>query len=71
MQVINQLIRGYKPKRPLKPLVNLGVWELMERCWKTDPNERPSMALVLSRMEAFYTERRDYMLPEDMLGCAL
>jgi hypothetical protein len=71
MQVINQLMQGYKPKRPLKPTLNSGIWELMERCWKTEVTERPSMALVLSRMEKFYAERTNSMLPEDKLAYAV
>ena len=70
IQVINQLIQGYKPIRPLKPTLNPGVWDLMERCWNTDIAERPSMSLVLSRMEKFYSERRKLMLPEDKVAYA-
>ncbi|KAF8576787.1 kinase-like protein, partial [Ramaria rubella] len=54
LQVLNQVMQGYKPKRPLKPVVNPGVWDLMERCWSVPASERPQMAFVLSRMEVFY-----------------
>jgi len=57
-QVINQLMQGHKPKRPSKPILNPGVWDLMERCWSSTPSDRPKMAFVLSRMEKFYNQRR-------------
>lgn len=70
MQVINQLMHGYKPKRPLKPSLP-GVWDLMERCWNATASERPKMSFVLSRMEKSHAQRRRSMLPEDKLAYAV
>ncbi|KAF8581778.1 kinase-like protein [Ramaria rubella] len=71
LQVLNQVMQGYKPKRPLKPVVNPGVWDLMERCWSVPASERPQMAFVLSRMEVFYCDGRNSMLSENQVGCSL
>ncbi|KAF8479847.1 kinase-like domain-containing protein [Gautieria morchelliformis] len=67
LAVFNQVIRGYKPKRPLKPTLNSGVWDLMERCWRTTPSDRPKMSMVLYRMEKFHFERRNLMTPHTNL----
>lgn len=61
LQVINQLLHGVTPKRPRMPILNPGVWDLMERCWSATPSDRPKMAFVLSRMEKFYNERMKNM----------
>ncbi|KAF8516479.1 kinase-like domain-containing protein, partial [Gautieria morchelliformis] len=54
LHVFNQVVQGYKPKRPSMATLNSGVWDLMERCWSTEPSDRPKMSLVLYRMEKFH-----------------
>lgn len=45
----------YKGKRPARPAENpVGsdvLWTLAERCWKSDPNERPSASDVLKHLQ--------------------
>lgn len=49
-EVIHAVLRGVQPRRP--PVFGEdGLWQLLERCWREEPTQRPSMALVLLRLE--------------------
>ena len=44
-------VLGSKIPRRTPVFGNDGLWQFLERCWQEDPLKRPTMALVLMRME--------------------
>ncbi|KAF7333009.1 Protein kinase domain-containing protein [Mycena venus] len=50
---VQVVYKGARPKRP-EPWrddeVYNGIWELMEDCWKTDPDARPTAAQIVQRL---------------------
>jgi hypothetical protein len=42
--VINFIMSGGRPKRMRYPQINNEIWNMLEKCWDTDPIQRPSMA---------------------------
>ena len=41
---------GKRPPRPSK--MDPELWEVIEICWKQDPNERPAMSEVIDHLQA-------------------
>jgi hypothetical protein len=41
--VILSVMRGGKPKHEVYPAISHSTWAMLERCWHTDPTQRPSM----------------------------
>ena len=52
--VIQRVLEGQRPGRPEReegtPFTD-GIWEMLERCWKPQPNERISAEVVLQHLE--------------------
>lgn len=49
-EVLQTVLRGVLPRRP--PVFGEdALWQFLERCWSEEPAQRPSMALVLLRIE--------------------
>lgn len=51
MEIPFKVLEGTRPGRPDGSLMTDGLWDLMEACWKHDPNERPSMTDVRTHMK--------------------
>ena len=49
------IIGGMRPSRPLHPAVTGELWELMQRCWNSDPYLRPEATEVLRVLAPDYT----------------
>ena len=45
-QVIMAIARYKLPRRPTSEAVGTDIWELLNLCWKFDPQERPRMSEV-------------------------
>jgi len=52
--VVLQLHDGGLPKRPLEPWVTDAHWKLINRCWKKEPDSRPSIQEVRHRLLTFH-----------------
>ena len=48
--VMNQVMRGRRPRRQADPPLREEAWKLIERCWDQDPGIRPSMDDVADTM---------------------
>ena len=48
--VIRKVIDGKRPERPPAQFTS-GLWEILERCWKHRPCDRPSLKDLLQRLE--------------------
>ncbi|KAF5382664.1 hypothetical protein D9615_002721 [Tricholomella constricta] len=59
-QVVIELHRGTKPRRPAKSFVSDSQWSFMERCWDDDPERRPNAGEVCRIVEAFYDASSAY-----------
>lgn len=42
------LANGVHPSRLDSPRMDDGIWNLIERCWSSDPSQRPSMEQVVT-----------------------
>ncbi|KAG6841133.1 hypothetical protein C0991_001523 [Blastosporella zonata] len=56
--VVFQIMKGGTPSKPhdtsdawLRNGLTAELWDLMLKCWKRDPEERPTMAAVVSQLE--------------------
>ena len=52
--VIQKVLEGKRPKRPEGEegtSFTDGIWEVLENCWKHQPNERISAEVILQRLE--------------------
>ena len=53
-EVVFMVISGEHPKRPqgdAGELLTDGIWEVLELCWREQPNDRPNVNGVLSALE--------------------
>jgi len=41
--VIFEVMSGGRPKHQTCPQINGEIWQMLEKCWDTDPDRRPSM----------------------------
>jgi hypothetical protein len=46
-QVVIQLHQGVKPRRPASTFVDEDQWDLIQKCWKDPPEDRPSVSQVV------------------------
>ncbi|KAG6913095.1 hypothetical protein DXG01_009699, partial [Tephrocybe rancida] len=53
-QVVIELHKGNKPRRPASSFVSDKQWEFMTQCWYDDADRRPSIGQVCQTMQAFY-----------------
>ncbi|KAJ7161079.1 kinase-like domain-containing protein, partial [Mycena filopes] len=53
VQVSLKVTRGQRPSRPTAPVIEDQLWAVIEQCWAHDPNERPSMGNIVTRMEGW------------------
>ena len=55
--ILRKVLNGEHPLRPQDEagrLITDDIWDVLERCWKTDPKERASAQEVLQRLEGSY-----------------
>lgn len=50
-----KVLRGLRPARPAS-IAEDGLWALVERCWRQDPTERPSISDVATKMGTIYSK---------------
>ncbi|KAL0570232.1 hypothetical protein V5O48_011740 [Marasmius crinis-equi] len=53
-QVVIELHRGIKPRRPAPLFITDPQWALVIRCWADDPEKRPTIAQVLRELQALH-----------------
>ncbi|KAJ8090389.1 hypothetical protein AAF712_006676 [Marasmius tenuissimus] len=53
-QVVIELHKGSKPRRPAPLFVTDPQWALVLRCWADDPEKRPVVAQVLRELQALH-----------------
>ncbi|TFK27549.1 TKL/TKL-ccin protein kinase [Coprinopsis marcescibilis] len=49
-QVVIELHKGNKPRRPIRSYVDNGQWDLIQWCWTQPPEDRPDVRDVLERL---------------------
>ncbi|KAJ7583144.1 kinase-like domain-containing protein, partial [Mycena floridula] len=50
MAVSLKVIRGNRPARPETPELENDVWDLIQDCWKEDPDKRPTATQIVQRL---------------------
>jgi serine/threonine protein kinase len=56
-QVVIELHKGNKPRRPTQSFVDDGQWELIQWCWTQPPEDRPDVHDVVDRVGDLIEER--------------
>ena len=51
------ILSGTRPGRPTHRSLTDGLWDLTERCWDHDPQRRPDISDVTSRLRTTFTFR--------------
>ena len=49
--VVERVLGGERPERPEGGWFTDGIWTILERCWKPEPGDRPSVDCVLRCLE--------------------
>jgi len=57
-QVIIEVHKGVKPRRPTTPMVTDQLWSFINTCWADEPNDRPNIAEVSKSMQHFLRANR-------------
>ncbi|KAH7908821.1 kinase-like domain-containing protein [Hygrophoropsis aurantiaca] len=50
--VQNAIAKRVRPERPKDGISN-ALWELIQRCWTQDPNERPEIGVIVQQLSSF------------------
>lgn len=58
-QVVIELHKGNKPRRPAQSFVDDGQWELIQWCWSQPPEDRPDVHDIADRIADIIEERVD------------
>ncbi|EAU86182.2 TKL/TKL-ccin protein kinase [Coprinopsis cinerea okayama7 len=58
-QVVIELHKGNKPRRPARSFVDDGQWELIQWCWTQPPEDRPDVRDVAEKLEELVAQRGD------------
>jgi hypothetical protein len=48
LAVIHAITKGCRPKREEYPEISGNTWSVLEPCWRTDPERRPTMEFCSS-----------------------
>ncbi|KAJ7145696.1 TKL/TKL-ccin protein kinase [Mycena epipterygia] len=54
VQVVIEIHKGNKPRRPAQSFVTDAQWAFIQHCWAADPDERPDSAEVLRTIQALH-----------------
>ena len=71
--LLRMVLEGERPERPREEWFPDSIWEMLARCWKNQPNERPSLDAVLRCLQDTAqqwapppnTETDDWMLTDE------
>ena len=63
--VYKVVVESGRPTRPLSSQLVDALWALMEDCWSTDPDDRPSGELAVSRLKEIPELNRSYVAASD------
>ena len=44
---MDSVVNGDRPKQPLLPSILNPIWDMVELCWRKDPEERPKLDEIL------------------------
>ena len=50
LQIIRLVTMGVRPQRLENPIMEEHVWNLVQRCWKSTPFERPTMDVIMATL---------------------
>jgi len=53
-QVVIEIHKGNRPRRPAQSFVTDAQWEFIQRCWAGNPEERPDCAEVVRSIKALH-----------------
>jgi hypothetical protein len=72
MQAMMKIAQGHRPSRPLDSgkisrVMTDGLWELLDACWKQQPESRPSMSTVLRRLGVMMRPMDEGRQPAELL----
>ncbi|RDB14785.1 Serine/threonine-protein kinase STY46 [Hypsizygus marmoreus] len=67
-QVVIELHKGVKPRRPAQSFVSDAQWAVIERCWGDDVLCRPKIGEVCAAVQALYQESVDLHLEGVLLN---
>ena len=48
-----KIMTGHHPERPILPGFMDDLWALAQRCWETNPQDRPQMDSVIKQLSGF------------------
>lgn len=51
-QVVIELHKGVKPRRPAPQFITDAQWNLIQQCWGEEPKDRPDIETVCRSMQA-------------------
>ncbi|KZP27947.1 hypothetical protein FIBSPDRAFT_1039924 [Athelia psychrophila] len=57
-QVVMEVFKGVKPRRPATPYVTNQLWDFINQCWKDDPKARPDAEELVTSMHGFLKGNR-------------
>ena len=57
-QVIIEVHKGVKPRRPSTPFVTNQLWAFINMCWNAEPTSRPDIIEVSKSIQDFLHENR-------------
>ncbi|KAJ7278948.1 TKL/TKL-ccin protein kinase [Mycena rebaudengoi] len=69
-QVVIEIHRGNKPRRPAESFVTDDQWALIQRCWAADPDARPDISEVNSAIQALHLQFRRHTVPASLEATA-
>ena len=49
-QIIRLLTKGARPERLDSPVMEEHIWNVIQRCWKSIPSERPTMEEIMATL---------------------
>ena len=53
--VLQAVLGGARPSRPIHPSFTDALWALIQRCWDQDPGSRPEILEVSQTFSSVYT----------------
>ena len=62
------VLSGNRPERPTHPNLTDDIWNLTEQCWDRDPQRRPDISEIISRLQVPLTPQYDEIPDDTTLG---
>ncbi|KAF7975961.1 hypothetical protein HWV62_8092 [Athelia sp. TMB] len=57
-QVVMEVFKGVKPRRPATPFMTNALWDFISQCWRDEPQARPDAEELLKSMHGFLKGNR-------------